>query len=133
MVELKRIDLVHPELSYQIVGALFDVYNALGHGHLEKTYQRAVAQALKERGLSFQEQVSVPVSYRGAKVGRQFLDFLIEDLVILELKQGDRFRKNNFDQVSAYLMTSGLKLAILANFTKQGVLFRRIVNDTPHS
>ncbi|TAL20579.1 GxxExxY protein [Patescibacteria group bacterium] len=81
VTELKRSDLVHPELSYAIVGALFDVYNTLGHGHLEKTYQRAVAQSLKDRKLSFREQVPVPVTYRGTAVARQFLDFLIEDAV----------------------------------------------------
>lgn len=128
MVEIRRQDMVQPELSYRIVGALFDVYNALGHGLLEKTYQRAVAEALKNRGLAFKEQVPVPIAFQGVEVGKQYLDFLIEDKVILELKQGDRFKKGNLDQVNAYLKSGNKQLAILANFTKEGVLFRRIVN-----
>ncbi len=125
---LKRGDLVFPELSYKIVGALFDVYNALGHGHLEKVYQRAVTEALKERGLAFREQVPTDAVFHGKTVGKYLLDFLIEDKVVLELKQGDRFRKGNIDQVNAYLQATDRQLAILANFTQQGVLFRRIVN-----
>jgi len=125
---VKRRDLVHPELSYKIVGALFDVYNVLGHGLLEKNYQRAVAEAFKTRGIAFKEQVPVPLSFQGKEIGKYFLDFLVEESVVLELKQGDRFRKGNLDQVNAYLRSSGLRLAILANFTQNGVLFRRIVN-----
>ncbi len=127
--QVKRGDLVHPELSYQIVGALYDVYNAIGPGHLERVYQKAVTEALKERGLSFNEQIQADLVYNGKPVGKYILDFLIENVVVLELKQGDRFRRFNIEQVVAYLKASNLKLAILANYTTQGVLFRRIVND----
>jgi GxxExxY protein len=126
---LKRGDLILPELSYKIVGVLFDVYNVVGPGHLERVYQRAVAEALKERKLKFIEQVSAPLVFKGKAIGKYLLDFLIEDKVVLELKQGDRFRKSNIDQVLAYLASTNRELAILANFTQQGVLFRRIVNS----
>ncbi len=120
---------MHPELSYGIVGVLFDVHNTVGYGHLEKVYQRSVRHALQQKGYSFREQVPYPITYQGKIVGKVYFDFLIEDKVILEIKQGDRFRKVNIDQVNAYLKASGLELAILANFTRQGVLFRRIVNQ----
>ncbi|MFA6100077.1 MAG: GxxExxY protein [Patescibacteria group bacterium] len=122
------MDLVLPELSYQIVGMLFDVYNTLGYGHLERVYQKAIAEELKRKGLEFKEQVAFNVDYQGKKIGSYFLDFLIEDKVILEIKQGERFLRGNLNQVNAYLKASGLKLAILANFTPQGVLFKRLVN-----
>lgn len=51
----KRGDLIYPELSYQIVGILFDVYNEVGSGHKEKYYQNAVAVALKNSAIDFQE------------------------------------------------------------------------------
>lgn len=129
----KKEVVIYPELSYKIVGALFDVYNAVGHGLLERTYQRAVAQSLKEHGLHFKEQVPYQVTFHGTTIGQQFLDFLIEGKIVLELKQGDRFRKENFNQVNAYLSATGCKLAILANFTSDGVVFRRIVNTMTHS
>lgn len=125
---IRRKDLIYPELSYQIVGALFAVYHELGSGYLERVYQEAVAHALTENGLVFREQVPVPVEFRGKKVGQYFLDFVIGEKVILELKQGNRFRRGNTDQVNAYLKSTGLQLAILANFTPEGVKFRRFVN-----
>ncbi len=123
-----RKDIVYPELSYQIVGALFDVANEIGSGHLERVYQRAVAKALHQRKLSFVEQVPFDIRFDGEKVGDYILDFLIEGKVVLELKQGDRFKRANLDQVVAYLKATGCKLALLANFTSQGVKFRRLVN-----
>lgn len=123
-----KSDLVYPELSYQIIGALFDVYNDLGPGHLEKVYQKAIAKTLEERGVSFKEQVPYDLGYKGEIIGKQYLDFLIEDKIILEIKQGDRYRKQNLDQIIAYLKSSGKLLAILANFSREGVLFRRLLN-----
>lgn len=125
---VKRDDLLYPELSYQIVGAFFDVYNELGDGLLEKIYQRAIAKVFHERGMSFQEQVPCDIQFKGETIGKQFLDFLVEDKIILELKQGDRFRRQNLEQVIAYLKATGKKLAVLANFTRDGVAFRRLVN-----
>ena len=125
---LRRNDLVHPELSYMIVGTLFDVYNELGYGHLEKVYQRAIAKVFKQKNIDFREQVPYKILFRGENIGNFFLDFLVEDTVVLEIKQGDRFRKNNLDQVLSYLRLSDKRLAILANFSHDGLLFRRIVN-----
>ena len=123
-----RKDVVYPELSYQIVGALFDVSNEIGSGHLERVYQRAVAKALQQRNLSFVEQIPFDICFNGEKVGDYILDFLIEGKVILELKQGDRFKRANLDQVVAYLKATHCRLALLANFTSQGVKYRRLVN-----
>ena len=130
MTLLKRQDLVYPELSYKIVGVLFDVCNELGAGHQEKYYQKAVAKALNEANVKFKEQVKVPLKYRKENVGIYFLDFLIEDKMILEIKRGDRFSKDFYHQVNAYLEASGLKLGLLANFTNNGVKFKRVVNVT---
>lgn len=128
VIHLRREDLFYPQLSYKIVGILFSVYNDIGPGHHEKYYQRCIAQALRAEGLKFQEQVSLPVSYRGKSVGRYQLDFLVEGKVILEIKKDNRFSKRHIDQVLAYLQSFSLRLAILSNFTRDGVIFKRVVN-----
>lgn len=120
--------IIYPELSYEIVGALFDVFNDLGYGLQEKYYYRAIAQELKNRGLNFKSQAPIKLDYRGSKIGFYLVDFIIEEKIILEIKKGNFFARTNIEQVKAYLHTSGLKLAILANFTEQGVKFKRILN-----
>jgi GxxExxY protein len=125
---LKRKDLVYPNLSYQIVGILFEVYNELGPGHHEKYYQRAIANEFEEKGLSFQEQVYVPLIFKRQKVGSYYLDFLIENKIILEIKKGDRFSKKHIEQILSYLKAKNLKLGIIANFGLNKLKFKRIVN-----
>ena len=125
---LQRKDLVFPELSFKIVGCAYDVFNELGPGHTEKNYQRAFAVVFEEKKIKFQEQVYYPLKFKDRLIGRGFLDFLIEDEVIVEIKKDETFTKIHIDQVLNYLKLSNLKLAILLNFTKQGVKFKRIVN-----
>ena len=125
---VRRNDLLFPELSYRIIGILFDVYNTLGYGHSERAYQRAVATALRAASLSFREQVYTPLTYRNVKVGSSYFDFLIEGKIILELKRGDRFAKSHLDQLLQYLKAADLKLGVLAYFAPRKLHYRRIIN-----
>jgi len=125
---IKRNDLVYPELSYQIIGILFEVYNNLGPGYHEKYYQKAIANELKLCNLSFQEQVWVPLFFKDKKIGTYCLDFLIDDKVIIEIKKGDRFSKRHITQIISYLKAKDLKLGIIANFGTNELKFKRIIN-----
>jgi GxxExxY protein len=125
---LRRNDLVYPTLSYQIVGILFDAYNKLGFGLHEKNYQKAIAQGLMISRLKFQEQVPVKVYFEGKFIGIYYLDFLVENKIILELKKCERFSRKNIEQVLAYLKATKLKLGLIVNFTRSGVKFKRILN-----
>jgi GxxExxY protein len=127
-IQLKRNDLVYPTLSYQIVGILFDVYNELGFGLHEKNYQKAVAKCLDMVELKYKEQVPTKIYYKEKFIGIYYLDFLIDEKVVLELKKGERFSRKNLEQVVAYLKATDMKLGIIANFTKSGVKYKRIVN-----
>lgn len=120
--------VIYPELSYQIVGILFEVYNHLGPGFSEKYYQRAVAEELKRCKLLFKEQVYASLKFKEIKIGCYFLDFLIENKIVLEIKKGERFSKSNIEQVLNYLKTTGLKLGILANFGSKELKFKRLIN-----
>lgn len=123
-----RKDLLYPELSYQIIGILFEVYNQLGPGYHEKYYQRAIAKELENNKIPFAQQVFIPLKFRKEVIGRQYLDFLIEEKIVLEIKKGDRFSKRHIEQIFNYLKATGLKLGILANFGSKSLKFKRIIN-----
>ena len=125
---VKRDDLLYPDLSYKIVGVLFAVFNELGYGYKEKYYQKAIAKELGLAGLSFKEQISYPIKFKNETIGCQIFDFLIDDKIILEIKRGDGFFKQDIVQTVGYLNVSKLKLAILARFTSKGLKFKRILN-----
>ena len=126
--KIKRKDLLYPDLSYLIIGGLFEVHNSLGVGFLEKYYHKAIASLLKKEKISFKKQVAAQVKIGDIIVAEGRADFVSEEKIILEIKKGDIYRKQNIDQVKSYLNSLGLQLGILANFTSKGLLYKRIVN-----
>ena len=119
---------LHEELTRKIIGALFNVYNKLGYGYREKELQRALAEEFKKLGLSFVRELHCNLIYEGKVISRFYIDFLVEGKVVVELKVADDFYKKHFDQVMTYLKTNHLRLGLLAIFTKQKVLIKRIIN-----
>jgi GxxExxY protein len=120
--------IVYKELSYKIVGILYEVYNELGYGFKEIYYERAIKKCFVEKGIKFKEQIPFKLSFKGEVVGTFYLDFLVDDKIILELKKGNYFSKKNIEQVNEYLKIAGKNLAIIANFTPSGVNYKRIIN-----
>ncbi|MES2284367.1 MAG: GxxExxY protein [Bacteroidota bacterium] len=116
MNDLKRNDIIHPELSYKVVGVLYNVHKEMGYGFLERYYQKAIAAELKKNNINFEEQVKVELIIAGEVITSGNADFIIENKIILEIKQGDTFLKTNIDQLNSYLKMTKLQLGILANF-----------------
>ncbi|MBI4652727.1 GxxExxY protein [Candidatus Kuenenbacteria bacterium] len=119
--------VIYKELSYKIVRILFDVYNDLGYGYQEKYYERALDKYFTANKIKFKRQVPFNITAKGEVIGKYYLDFLIEDKIIVEIKKGNYFAKRNIEQVKAYLKITGMNLAILANFTPNGVKFFRVL------
>ena len=126
--EVRRQDLVYPDLSYIIVGCAYDVFNELGGGLPEKFYQRGFAKIFEIKKIPFRQQVYFPLKIKGHVIAKTYFDFLVFEKVIVELKKDNKFSRSNIEQVNSYLKISGLKLALLINFTSDGVVFRRLVN-----
>lgn len=123
-------ELVHEKLSYKLVGILFKVYNQLGGGYQEKYYQRAIALELKNQDIDFKEQVFVPLNYREEGIGRYFLDFIIDNKIVLEIKVAPRFYLRDVKQILSYLKETGLVLGILVTFNKGELKFKRILRGS---
>lgn len=121
--------IIHKELSYKIVGVLFEVFEELGYGYKESCYQKAIERGLKIKNIPHKSQVPFKLAYKGQVIGKIYLDFLIDGKIILEIKKGNYFGRKNIEQILNYLKMTGLKLAILANFTPNGVKFLRILNS----
>ncbi|MFA6973422.1 MAG: GxxExxY protein [Parcubacteria group bacterium] len=120
--------VIHKELSYKVVGILFEVYNELGFGYQEKYYEKAIEKSFLKEKITFKRQAPFNLKFKGEVIGKYYLDFLVEDKIVLEIKKGNHFPKRNINQVKEYLKVTGLKLAILANFTSSDVKLLRILN-----
>ncbi len=121
--------LIYPELSYIVQGAIYDVYNELCYLELsEEGWENAFLIALAERGVSAQRQVEYELLHKGYRIGRFFVDVLVDERLLLELKVQDELLPIDVAQVITYLKTSDLKLGILVNFGGDKLEFRRIPN-----
>lgn len=118
------------EISYEIRGAIFDVYNELGPGLLESVYQSALMFELLERELEVKQEVPLPVDYKGNRLELGFrLDLLVENKVIIELKSVEKLMKVHHKQLLTYLKLTELKLGILVNFNEDNIkegIFRKV-------
>jgi GxxExxY protein len=104
------------KLANRVIGAAIDVHRALGAGHAECVYERALCIELTEVGIPFRSQVKVPVAYRGITVGEGQLDILVDDELVIELKAVERLLLVHRAQVISYLKAADLHLGLLMNF-----------------
>lgn len=120
--------LVYPDLSYKIVGIAFKVYNSMGFGHRKKYIQRAFEEELKNEKIKYIREREIDLTYNDKVIGKYFLDFIVENKIIIELKVVSNIKNIRIKQVLEYLNATNLKLAILIYFTKQGIVYKRIIN-----
>ena len=117
------------ELAGRVIGAAIEVHRRLGPGYLEVVYERAAAIELGLRGIPFRRQHPIDVSYKNRNVGAGFIDILVADCIVVELKAVEALHPIHSAQVISYLKAEHLSLGLLINFNvpvlKDGI--RRIV------
>jgi len=120
------------QITYQIRGAIYDVYKGLGPGLLESVYEEAMVYELQKRGLKVTRQMEVPIHYDGHILKTPLrLDLLVEDRVVVELKSVKELQDVFFKQTRTYLRLLDLKVGILVNFNTDDILedsIHRVVN-----
>lgn len=115
------------QLTEQIIGAAIEVHRDLGPGLLESAYQRALAHEFHLRRIAFEEQKLCAVTYKDLLIEDAYrLDFLVEKLVVVELKAIDELLGVHDAQVLTYLRFSACRIGLLFNFrttllTKHGL------------
>ena len=124
----EKSELIYPELSYSIIGALFAVDNKIGYRHKEAVYQKALANEFAKRNIVYAEQEYSPINYDGKNIGKYFFDFLVDGKIVVELKTREYFLRKDIQQIYSYLKNENLQLGILAHFTRSGIRHKRIVN-----
>lgn len=120
------------ELTEKVIGAAMEVHRTLGPGLLESAYEACLARELAIQGITFEQQVELPVVYRGVPLSCGYrLDFIVEGELILELKAVEELLPIHEAQLLTYLKLSDKRIGLLINFNvtllKQGL--RRIVNQ----
>ena len=121
--------LLYQDLTYQIRNALFKVKKALGGGHKEIVYQKAVEEEFTQAKLAFSREEQIPIMYGNKKVGVYQPDFVVEEKVVVELKALSFVGSQEKKQVWSYLKGSDYKLCLLANFGPKELTVERIIYE----
>jgi GxxExxY protein len=119
------------EVSQAIIGAAIEVHRSLGPGLLESAYEECLAREFDLRQIPFQRQKMLPVEYKGVTLDCGYrLDFLVAEIVVVEVKAIDTLLPLHEAQMLTYLKLGGWKIGLLINFhvtlLKNGI--RRLVN-----
>ena len=99
-----------------VIGAALEVHRILGSGFLESLYEEALAIELALRGIPFERQKVIGVSYKGRRIGEGRTDFVVNNSLIVELKAAEKLLPVHQAQVLSYLKATGCRLGLLINF-----------------
>ncbi len=115
------------DVTARIIAAAKEVRQELGSGFEEVIYQRALARELPAHNLEFSREVWIDIHYKGEKVGRKRVDFIIDE-VMVEIKAKAALEPVDFVQTLSYLRASGYKVGLLLNFGAPKLEVKRLVN-----
>jgi GxxExxY protein len=116
------------DLSGNVIGCAFTVLNTLGAGFLEKVYENALAHELRMRRFAVEQQRGITVMYSGVAVGEYFVDLLVEEMLLVELKTVKALDEAHHAQCINYLKATDLRLCLLLNFGKPRLEIKRVAN-----
>lgn len=119
---------LHRDLTFQIIGILFDVHKNLGKGFSEIVYKDAIEYEFSSRGIPFEREKEYAVRYRDVILRHKFFcDFVVFDKIILEIKSVESLGSTHISQCLNYLRVSGIELALLVNFNKHSLEYKRVI------
>lgn len=119
----------HSDLTEQIIGAFFKVYNTLGYGFSEKVYENALGLELRKLGLKAEQQKKILVYYHSQVVGEYFADIVVNEIVIIELKAIRQLLEEHEAQLLNYLKATQIEVGLLLNFGPKAEHKRKVYDN----
>jgi len=125
-----RVDYMeHRELTENIIGCAYNVYNKMGFGFLESVYEKCMLIELRKAGLDVESQKPITVYYENEIVGEFVADIIVNDTVILELKSVRQIINAHEVQLVNYLVATGKPVGLILNFGESKVEIKRKIKN----
>lgn len=121
---MPKDELICDRLTESIIGAFYEVYNKLGYGFFEGAYVNALMIELGYRGHEVQHEVGVDLYYKGHHLGRQRVDLIVDEKIIVEVKATEQLPRVAYRQCFSYLRTCGLEVGLVLHFGPEPALKR---------
>jgi len=119
--------LKYSELTDKIVRSAIKVHAYFGSGFAELEYQKSLMIELENAGLKFKAGTERAVYYNGRLVGKRWLDLVVEDQILVEVKAIKEVDKSSYNQIINYLKVFDLEVGLLLNFGEDRLMFKRFV------
>lgn len=121
-------ELLHKEITANIIKGFFQIYDELGYGYLESAYRNSLPIALRDLGLRCEMEVPTPVKFRGVTVGEFRADLIVEGVIIVETKSVEKLHPAFERQVLNYLKATQLQVGLLLNFGPKAEFDRYVLS-----
>jgi GxxExxY protein len=115
-------------ITGKIIGSAMEVHKHLGNGFQEVIYQRALEEELNMQKISFAREFGMNVFYKEKIVGTRRVDFLVEDVISVEIKAVIKLDDAHLQQAINYLEAYNLEIGMLINFGAKSLEYRRLIN-----
>lgn len=125
--------LKYTQLTEQIIGAFYTVYNGLGYGFLEKVYRNALTHELRSKRLNVLTEHPISVFYVDVCVGEYFADLIVADKIIIELKRAEAISDAHRAQLINYLQATRYEVGLVLNFGPKPSFERRFFSNDKKS
>jgi GxxExxY protein len=129
MKEFVNDSYKHSDLTGKIIGCSMKVHATLGNGFQEVIYQRCLAIEMEKQGLKLSRELEMEIYYEGISVGMRRVDFLVENIIMVELKAISKLDDVHFAQALNYLEAYKLETGLLINFGSKSLEFKRVTNE----
>ena len=116
-------------LTEKIIGCAIEVHKILGNGFQEVIYQRALEMEMNLQGLKFSREFEMPIFYKNNRIGTRRVDFLVENVISVEIKAVIQLEDVHLAQAINYLETYNLEIGLLINFGSKSLTFKRLTNS----
>ena len=118
----------YSSLTGNIIGCAMRVHSALGNGFQELIYQRALEIEMRDSGLDYSREQEMSVHYKNYEIGTRRVDFLVEDVIVVELKALTKLEDVHLAQAINYLEAFNLEIGLLLNFGAKSLQQKRVIN-----
>jgi len=118
----------YSDFTGKIIGCSMEVHKILGNGFQEVIYQRALEKEMALQGLSFAREFEMPIFYKEEQIGTRRVDFLVEEVISVELKALVNLEDVHLAQAINYLEAYNLEIGLLINFGAKSLEFKRLIN-----
>jgi GxxExxY protein len=119
----------YSDITGKILGCAFEVHKILGNGFQEVIYQRALAKEMALQDLPFSREHEMPIFYKNEQIGTRRVDFLVMDVISVELKALTKLEDVHLAQAINYLEAYNLEVGLLLNFGTKSLQYKRLINS----